>query len=411
MEKRVVITGYGVVSPIGNDTKTYWENLKNGVSGIAPITAIDNTGFEIKYSAEVKDFSPKYLERKELQRFEKFSQFAMEASGEAIEMSGLKIDEIDQNEFGVIVGTGIGGLDSIEKTTLLCQEKGPNKVNVLYIPQAIVNMVSGGIAIKYGAKGTVYSPVTACATGTNSIGEAFRSIKHGYHKVILAGGSESAITPTGAAGFTNLKAMTKADDVNRASIPFDKERSGFVIGEGAGILLLEELEHAKARGANILGEIVGYGSTCDAYHMTSPDLEGTGARRAMENAIKEAGISCEEVGYINAHGTSTPINDKVETKAIKDLFKEYAYDLNISSTKSMVGHGLGAAGGLEGVACLLALQEGVIPPTINLKEKDEECDLNYTPETTKRDIKYALSNSFGFGGHNAVICLKKWEGK
>ncbi|MFV0519249.1 MAG: beta-ketoacyl-ACP synthase II [Lachnospirales bacterium] len=411
MEKRVVVTGYGVVSPIGNNVDTYWENMQNGVSGIDHIKAFDNTGFDVKFSAEVKDFVPKYLDRKEQQRFEKFCQYAMEASGEAIEQSGLDIEKIDQNEFGVIIGTGIGGLESIEKNTMICKEKGQSKVSVLFIPQIIVNMVSGSVAIKYGAKGSVYSPVTACATGTNSIGEAFRSIKHGYHKVMLAGGSESSITPTGAAGFTNLKAMSKADEMNRASVPFDKERSGFVIGEGAGILLLEELEYAKARGANILGEIVGYGSTCDAYHITSPDLEGEGARRAMENAIKEAGINCENVGYINAHGTSTPINDKVETKAIKDLFKDYAYKLNVSSTKSMLGHGLGAAGGLEAVACLLALKDGSIPPTINYKVKDEECDLDYTPVTVKKNIQYALSNSLGFGGHNAVLCFKKWEDK
>ncbi len=409
MNKRVVVTGYGVVSPVGNDINTYWENIKKGVNGIDEIKSIDTTPFNVKLGAEVKDFEPKHLDKREARRLEKFCQYAVEASGEAIEMSGIDLEKIDKREFGVIVGTGIGGLGAIEKNTLACNEKGPNKVSVLFIPQSIVNMTSGSVAIKYGAKGTVHSVVTACATGTNCIGEAYRSIKHGYHKFMLAGGSESSITNTAIAGFSNLKAMTTATDKNRASVPFDKDRSGFVMGEGAGILFLEELEHALARGANILGEIVGYGCTNDAYHMTSPDLEGTGAKEAMELAVNESLASLEDIGYINAHGTSTSINDKTETKAIKDLFQDHAYKLNVSSTKSMIGHCLGAAGGIEAITTLLALENGVIPPTINLLNKDEECDLNYTPETTNKEIKYALSNSLGFGGHNAVICMKKWE--
>ncbi len=409
MNKRVVVTGYGAVTPIGNNIDTFWENVKKETNGIDEIKSMDTTDFAVKLGAEVKDFAPVYLEKKETKRLEKFCQYAVEASGEALNMSGIDLDKIDRDDFGVIVGTGIGGLSAIEKTTTVCKEKGPNKVSVLYIPQSIVNMSSGSVAIKYGAKGTVYSAVTACATATNCIGEAFRLIKHGYQKMMLAGGTESAISDTGLAGFTSLKAMTTSTDKNRASIPFDKERSGFVMGEGAGVIFLEELEHALARGANILGEVVGYGSTNDAYHMTSPDLEGTGAKKAMNNAIKEANIELNDIGYINAHGTSTPINDKTETKAIKDLFKEHAYNLNISSTKSMVGHCLGASGGIEAIATLLALKNSVIPPTINLQEKDELCDLNYTPSVINKDINYALSNSLGFGGHNAVICLKKWE--
>ncbi len=411
MNKRVVVTGYGAVTPIGNNVNTYWESLKNEVNGIDFIKSFDTTNFDVKLGAEVKDFEPKFLDKKETRRLEKFCQYAIEASGEAIEMSGIDLDKIDRRDFGVIVGTGIGGLGAIEKNTLICEEKGPNKVGVLYIPQSIVNMSSGSVAIKYGAKGTVFSAVTACATGTNSIGEAYRMIKHGYQKFMLAGGTESALTHTSLAGFTNLKAMTTSTDKNRASIPFDSERSGFVMGEGAGVLFLEELEHALARGAKILGEVVGYGSTNDAYHMTSPDLEGTGAKEAMELAIREACIDKEEVGYINAHGTSTPINDKTETKAIRDLFEDHAYNLNISSTKAMIGHCLGAAGGLEAISSLLSLENGVIPPTINLNQKDELCDLDYTPKLTNKNIKYALSNSLGFGGHNAVLCMKKWEGK
>ncbi len=409
MNKRVVVTGYGVVSPIGNNVNTFWENIQIGSNGIDEIKSMDTTNFSVKLGAEVKDFEPKYIDKREARRLEKFCQYAVEASGEAIEMSGIDLEKINKEDFGVIVGTGIGGLDAIEKNTNLCNEKGPSKVSVLYIPQSIVNMTSGSIAIKYGAKGSVTSVVTACATGTNCIGEAFRAIKHGYQKFMLAGGSESAITNTSLAGFSNLKAMTTSTDKNRASVPFDKERSGFVMGEGAGVLFLEELEHALARGANILGEVVGYGSTNDAYHMTSPDLEGTGAKNAMNLAIKEANVTIKDIGYINAHGTSTPINDKTETKAIKDLFQEEAYNLNISSTKSMIGHCLGAAGGIEAITTLLALKNGIIPPTINLIKKDLECDLNYTPEIIEKDITYALSNSLGFGGHNAVLCLKKWE--
>ncbi|MFV0440407.1 MAG: beta-ketoacyl-ACP synthase II [Lachnospirales bacterium] len=408
---RVVVTGYGVVSAVGNNVNDFWENVKKGTCGIDEIKSIDVSEYDVKLAGEIKDFDPKYVDRKEKKRLAEFCQYALEASGEAVTMSGIDLEKIDQDEFGVFIGSGIGGLDVIEENHKKLLEIGPNKVEVLTIPKCISNMASGYVAIKYGAKGTAIASVTACASGTNSIGEAYRSIKHGYHKYILAGGTENVLTNVGIVGFSNLKAISKSDDKNRASIPFDKERNGFVMGDGAGVMFLEEMEHAVQRGANILGEVVGYGSTCDAYHMTSPDPEGIGPMKAMEKAIKEAGIQKEEVGYVNAHGTSTPLNDKIETLAIKKVFGEHAYDLNISSSKSMFGHCLGAAGGIEGILTLLSLKEGVVTPTINLKVRDDELDLNYTPELVEKDIKYALSNSLGFGGHNAVICLKKWEGK
>ena len=411
MKKRVVITGLGAVTPVGNDVNTFWNNIKSGVEGIDFIKAFDTENFKVKLAAEVKDFDPSsYIERKEAKRMEKFCQFAVASAVQAVEHSKLDLEKINKERFGVIVGSGIGGIGTIEKEQTTLLEKGPNRVHPLFIPIIISNMAAGNIAIRFGAQGVSTTIVTACATGTNSIGEAYRSIQNDLADIMIAGGTEASITPLSIAGFTSLTALSKSTDPKRASIPFDKERDGFIMGEGAGILILESLEHAKERGATIYGEVVGYGSTCDAYHITAPDSEGKGAARAMELAIKEAGINKEEVSYINAHGTSTPINDKVETAAIKRVFGDLAKNIPISSTKSMTGHLLGAAGAVEAIVCVKALGEGFIPPTTGYKVEDEECDLDYVPnEGRSCDIKYAMSNSLGFGGHNAVILLKKWS--
>ncbi|GKX65403.1 beta-ketoacyl-ACP synthase II [Inconstantimicrobium mannanitabidum] len=411
MENRVVITGLGAVTPIGNNISDFWNNTKNGVSGVDYIKAFDTTDFKVKIGAEVKDFNPEsVIDKKEVKRMDRFSQFALVAAEEAILDSKLNLDEIDKDRFGVLVGSGIGGLGTIEKECENLFTKGPNRVSPLFVPMAIINMATGNIAIKYGAKGISNASVTACASATNSIGDAFRNIKFGFADVMIAGGAEAPITRLGVAGFTNLKALNSNNDIERASIPFDKERSGFVIGEGAGIVILESLEHAQKRGAKIYAEVVGYGSTCDAYHITSPSPDGEGAAKAMELSIKEAGISKEEVSYINAHGTSTPYNDKFETIAIKRVFEDYAYKVPVSSTKSMTGHLLGAAGGIEAVLCTKALEEGFIPPTIGYKVPDEECDLDYVVnEGRKAELKYVLSNSLGFGGHNATLLFKRWE--
>lgn len=411
MKRRVVITGLGAVTPVGNDVNTFWNNIKSGISGIDFIKAFDTENFKVKLAAEVKDFDPsQYIEKKEVKRMEKFSQFAIASAVQAVEDSKLNLENIDKERFGVIVGSGIGGIGTIEKEQTKLLEKGPGRIQPLFIPIIISNMAAGNIAIRFGAQGVSTTIVTACATGTNSIGEAYRSIQNDLADIMIAGGTESSITPLSVAGFTSLTALSKSTDPKRASIPFDKERDGFIMGEGAGIVILESLEHAQKRGATIYAEVVGYGSTCDAYHITAPDSEGKGAARAMELAIKEAGIEKEEVSYINAHGTSTPINDRVETAAIKRVFGEFAKNVPISSTKSMTGHLLGAAGAIEAITCVKALEEGVIPPTVGYKEQDEECDLDYVPNEARREnIKYAMSNSLGFGGHNAVILLKKWS--
>lgn len=408
---RVVVTGMGAVTPIGNDVETFWGNLKSGTNGIDNITAFDTENYKAKLAAEVKDFNPEdYLDKREARRMDRFCHFAIVASKQAIENSKLDLDKVDKERFGVIVGSGIGGFKTFEKECETLVTRGPRKVSPMFVPMMIGNMAAGNIAIQFGAKGSTLDIVTACATASNSIGEAFRMIKHGYLDLAIAGGTEASITPLGVAGFIALTALSNSEDKNRASIPFDKERNGFVMGEGAGMLVLESLEHAQKRGALIYGEIVGYGSTCDAYHITSPSPDGEGGARAMLLAIKEGNIEKEAVGYINAHGTGTPYNDKFETMGIKLAFGDHAKDLAISSTKSMTGHLLGAAGGIEAIASIKALQEGVIPPTINLNVPDEECDLDYVPNVGKsKDIKYAISNSLGFGGHNASLLFKKWE--
>ncbi|WP_368489191.1 beta-ketoacyl-ACP synthase II [Clostridium sp. BJN0013] len=411
MKKRVVITGLGAVTPVGNDVNTFWNNIKNGVCGIDFIKSFDTKNFKSKLAAEVKDFDPgKVLDKKEVRRLDKFSQFAMVSALEALEDSGLDLDTVDKYRFGVLVGSGIGGIGTIEKEHDTLREKGPGRVRPIFIPMIIGNMAAGNIAIKFGAKGVCTTVVTACATGTNAIGEAYKMIEDGRADVMIAGGAEASITPLSIAGFISLTALSRSDDPKRASIPFDKERGGFVMGEGAGIVILESLEHAKKRNANIYAEVVGYGSTCDAYHITAVDPEGEGPARAMKIAIEEAGIDRGEVSYINAHGTGTPTNDKSETKAIKLTFGDKAKGIPVSSTKSMTGHLLGAAGAIEAIICVKSVQNNYIPPTIGYREVDEECDLDYVPnEGRAAEVKYAMSNSFGFGGHNAVILLKKWS--
>jgi 3-oxoacyl-[acyl-carrier-protein] synthase II len=410
LSRRVVITGLGAITPVGNDVETFWNNIKSGVSGIDFITRFDTTEFKVKIAAEVKGFDPLlYMDRKEAKRMDVFSQFAIASAAQAVEDSKLDLEAIDKNRFGVIIGSGIGGIDTIEKEQTKFLERGPSKVQPLFIPMIISNMAAGNVAIKFQARGICTTVVTACATGTNAIGEAYRMIQYGTADIMLAGGTETSITPLSIAGFTNLTALSKSVDPKRASIPFDAERDGFVMGEGAGVLVLETLEHAQKRGAKIYAEMVGYGSTCDAYHMTSPSPDGEGAARAMDIAIKEAGISPDEVSYINAHGTSTPLNDKFETIAIKTVFGENT-KVPVSSTKSMTGHLLGAAGAIEGIIAVKALEEGFIPPTVGYSVADPDCDLDIVPNVgRKADLKYVLSDSLGFGGHNAVILMKKWS--
>lgn len=408
---RVVITGMGAVTPIGNNVESFWNNSKEGKLGIDFITNIETEDLDVKVAGEVKEFNPVgVLDKKEMRRFDRFTQFAVVAADEAVKMSNLDLDTIDKERFGVIIGSGIGGFETMESGFKTLFDRGAKRVPPMFIPMAIINLGAGNVAIRYGAKGMCTSAVTACATGTNNIGDAFRHIKHGYADIILAGGAEAPITRMSIAGFNSMKALNSDNNPERASIPFDKERSGFVMGEGAGVLVLESLEHAEKRGAQILGEIVGYGSTCDAYHITSPDPDGVGAASAMMNAIKEADISIDEVSYINAHGTSTPYNDKFETNAIKKVFGENAKSIPISSTKSMTGHLLGAAGAIESIICVKSLKEGFVPPTIGYKVPDEECDLDYVPnEGRHKELNYAITNSLGFGGHNASLLFKKWD--
>lgn len=411
MERRVVITGLGAITPIGNNTEEFWNGIKEGKCGIDEITHFDTTNFKVKLAAEVKGYNPEeYFDRKAAKRLDTFSQFAIIAAKEAWEDSKLDKETENMERVGVIVGSGIGGLETMEKEMANIHEKGPDRVSPMFIPMNIANMAAGNVAIELGAKGESISMVTACASGTHCIGESFRMIKNGYQDIVIAGGTEAAITPIGIAGFTNIKALSQATDKNRASIPFDKERSGFVMGEGAGILVLEELEHAKARNAKIYAEIVGYGATSDAYHITSPAPEGEGGARAMKIAMEEANVKPEEITYINAHGTSTHLNDSCETAAVKTALGEASKKVMVSSTKGNTGHLLGAAGGVEAVVCAKAVEEGFVPATINYKVPDEECDLDIVPnEGRKVEVKYAMSNSLGFGGHNASILLKKYE--
>ena len=410
--RRVVVTGMGAITPIGNSVEEFWNGIKEQKIGFGPITYFDASEYKAKLAAEVKDFNPKnYVSPKEARRLSLFSQYAIAAAKEAIEDSGLDLETEDTAKIGVCVGSGVGSLQVIEKECEKLAAKGPNRVAPLMVPMMISNMAAGNVAIKFGLRGKCVNVVTACATGTNCIGDAFRSIQVGEADVMVAGGTEAAITPISVAGFAALTALSSSENPERCSIPFDKERDGFVMGEGSGIVVLEELERAKARGAKILAEVVGYGSTGDAFHITSPAEDGEGAARAMEFAMNEAEVKPEEIAYINAHGTSTHANDAFETLAIKKAFGEAAKDVNISSTKSMIGHALGAAGGIEFIACVKSVMEDYIHPTVGLKVPDEECDLNYTLEpVTDRTVNYAMSNSLGFGGHNATLLIKKYEG-
>lgn len=408
---RVVITGLGVVTSLGRDLETFWSNLTAGKSGVSMIENFDVSEYPTRIAAEVKDFNlDAYVDKKESRRMDRFVQFAVAASIEALKDAGLDIrNDTDPERVGVYVGSGIGGLTTWEEQHRILLEKGPKRVSPFFIPMMIANMASGQVSMITGAKGPNSTAVTACATGTHSIGDSFRKIQHGEADVMICGGAEATISPTGVAGFCALRAMsTRNDDPQRASRPFDTGRDGFVMGEGSGILILESLEHAQKRGARIYAEVIGYGMSGDAYHMTEPDPDG--AARCMSKAIKDAGISPEHISYINAHGTSTPVGDKSETTAIKKALGESAYKVAVSSTKSMTGHLLGAAGGVEAVICGLTIKNGLIPPTINLEDQDPECDLDYVPNHARpADVEVAMSNSFGFGGHNATIIMKKFE--
>lgn len=411
MKNRVVITGIGAVTPLGNNTKQFWQAIKEGKCGIDTIKAFDVTDYKATLAGEVKDFNPEeLLDRKEARRMDRYCQMGMVAAEEAYRDAGLEKASLDRDRFGVMVGSGIGGLITIEEQHCKLLEKGPGRVSPFFIPMAIGNMLAGNIAIKFKARGVCTSIVTACATATHSIGESFRKIRNGEADIIVSGGAEAPITPLAVAGFTSMTALSASKDPARASIPFDKERDGFVMGEGAAVLILESLEHAMKRGAKIYAEIAGYGATCDAYHMTAPAPGGEGGARAMKEALADAGISPGKISYINAHGTSTPYNDKYETEAIKAVFGEAAYNIPVSSTKSMTGHLLGAAGAIEAVICVKAVEEDFLPPTIGYRVPDEECDLDYVPNIGRSArVDYALSNSLGFGGHNATIIIKKWS--
>ena len=411
MKTRVVVTGMGAITPIGNDVESFWQGLKDKTVGIGPITYFDTTEYKCKLAAEVKGFDPKqYMDAKAARRMEAFSQFAVAASKEALEQSGIDMEKEDPYRVGVCVGSGIGSLQAMEKDVKKLNEKGPSRVNPRLVPLMISNMAAGNVAIQFGLKGKCFNVVTACATGTHSIGEAFRSIQYGEADVMVAGGAEASITPIGIAGFTSLTALNTTEDASRASIPFDEDRNGFVMGEGAGVVVLESLEHAKARGANILAEVVGYGATCDAFHITSPAEDGSGAARAMENAIKDAGMAAEDIDYVNAHGTSTHHNDLFETKAIRLALGDHAEKVKINSTKSMIGHLLGAAGGVEFITCVKSIQDGFVHATAGLKKPGEGCDLDYTMgDGVSMNVDVAISNSLGFGGHNASLIVKKFS--
>ena len=411
MKRRVVVTGLGIISPIGNDIDTFWENVKKGTVGIGEITKFDTTDFKVKLAAEVKDFdATKYMDKREARRMELFSQYAVAAAKQAVEDSGLDLEKTDKNRMGVSIGSGVGSLQAMEREHKKLLEKGPGRISPMLVPMMITNMAAGNVAIQFGCKGKCLNIVTACATGTHSIGEAFRYIQYGDGFDSWQGGTEGAICPIGIAGFASLTALSTSEDPLRASIPFDKDRGGFVMGESEGVVVLEELEHAKKRNANILAEVVGYGATADAFHITSPAEDGSGAARAMENAMKEAGVAPAQVDYINAHGTGTHHNDLFETRAIKLAFKDAAKDVKINSTKSMVGHLLGAAGAVEFIVCVKSILDGFIHQTVGTTETEEELDLNYMiGAPAKQEVRYAMSNSLGFGGHNGTLLVKKYE--
>ncbi|MGZ0049803.1 beta-ketoacyl-ACP synthase II [Brevibacillus gelatini] len=412
MKRRVVITGVGVVSPVGNDAQTFWNSLLEGKSGIDRLTAFDASDFPTQIAGEVKDFNPElYLDKREIRRTDRFVQFGLAAAKMAVEDAKLEITPENAERVGVYIGSGIGGLSTWEEQHSVLLEKGPRRVSPFFIPMLIANMASGAVSIQFGAKGPTSSAITACATGTNAIGDALRLIQFDHADVMIAGGAEATVRPMAFAGFCSAKAMsTRNDEPQKASRPFDKDRDGFVMGEGAGVLILEELEHAKKRGANIIAEVIGYGMSADAHHITAPSPGGEGAARCMKNALRDAGIDPTEVDYINAHGTSTDQGDIAETLAIKEVFGEHAYKLAVSSTKSMTGHLLGATGGVEAIATAFALRDQVLPPTINLENPDPECDLDYVPNhARKATVRVAVSNTFGFGGHNATVVLKRYE--
>lgn len=410
MKKRVVITGMGVVSSLGIGVDNFWGSIKEGKNGISSVTKLDVSNMNCKVAAEIKEFDPTlFIDKKEAKRMDKFSQYAVSAAKMAVDNSGIDLDKVNKYRFGVVVGSGIGGIETFEDQHSVYLEKGPGRVSPFFIPMLISNMAAGLIAIQFGAKGFNECVVTACATSTNAVGDAFKVIQRGDADIMITGGAEACITPMAFAGFCSMKAMSTTEDPTIASRPFDAERNGFVMGEGAGILILEELEHALSRGANIIAEVVGYGCTNDAHHITAPAPEGEGGARCMKMAVNDAGIRPDEIGYVNAHGTSTEYNDKFETAAIKTVFGEHAKKLAVSSTKSMTGHLLGAAGAVEAIITALSLREGFLPATINYNTPDPECDLDYVPNKgRKADINYALSNSLGFGGHNATLVLKKY---
>lgn len=410
MSRRVVVTGLGAVTPIGNNVDDFWTSVKSGKIGFDHITKFDTTDYKCHIAAELKDFNPQdYMDRKAAKRMEPFSQYAVAAAKQAIDDSGLDIEKEDPYMVGCAIGSGIGSLQAMERETQKLYEKGPNRVNPLLVPLMICNMAAGNVSIQFGLKGKSINDVTACATGTNTIGEAYRSIQYGEADVMVAGGTEGSVCPIGIAGFTALTALSTVDDPTKCSLPFDKNRSGFVMGEGAGVVILEELEHAKARGAKIYAEVVGYGCSSDAYHITSPQEDGAGAARAMTNAMSDAGVTPADVKYINAHGTGTHHNDLFETRAIKLAFGDEAANLKINSTKSMIGHLLGAAGAVEFITCVKEIQDGFIHKTVGYETPDEEIDLNYCKDSYEEPVEYALSNSLGFGGHNASIMLKAYK--
>ncbi len=411
MRRRVVVTGAGVISPVGNTIEQFWDSLKNGRSGIRRLTHFDVSRYSSQVAGTVEDFNPEdYFSSKEARRMDRFVQFALAASKMALESSGIDLDRTDLERVGVLIGSGVGGMTTIEDQHIIFLEKGPRRLSPFFIPMLIANMASGVVAMNFGLKGPNSAVSTACATGTHAIGDAYRIIERDEADAILAGGSEAALTPIGFGGFCAMRALTTSrnDDPERASRPFDRTRDGFVMSEGAGVVALEELEHARKRGAKIWGEVIGYGMSADAYHMTAPAPDGDGALRSMRAALRSAGISPDAVSYINAHGTSTPLNDKLETEAVKSLFGDHAYKLAISSTKSHMGHLLGASGGVEAIATLLAIGNGVVPPTVNYEEPDPECDLDYVPNISREmAVEYAMSNSFGFGGTNATLVFKR----
>lgn len=407
---RVAVTGMGVITPVGNDIETFWSNAKNAVCGVGKISRFDASGLKVSLDAEVKDFNPKqyYDSMQEIRRSDLFMQYAMAAAKQAVEQSGILSSDIDKERLGVYIGSGIGGIGTTIREHDRLNEKGPDMVSPFFVPMMIGNMAAGSVAIRFGAKGPTLPVITACATSTHTIGEAYRAIRHGYADAIIAGGSEASINALAMAGFVSCQALSLSENPEEGSLPFDRRRGGFVMGEGAGILVLEEYEHAKKRGATIYAEVTGYGNTCDAYHITAPDPSGSGAVRAIRMAVSESGIGDDDTVYVNAHGTGTHLNDVMETKALREVFGEQAEKLHISSTKSVTGHMLGATGAVEAIASVLALRDGIVPPTANYREPDPECNLNYTPNVAvKADLTCAISTSLGFGGHNACIAFRK----